>query len=455
MGIRTAVIVASVCGPFVAGGTAVAQSPAAGAGSSQSPTVSTPPPAGKATKRQPATSEQPNAVPGVVIVTRPPVRREVEAQPRRVVKRDQPKSEAATAPSGGASAGAAAQPAPQTSTQSTTQAASPPAAPPTGPQKTWPLVVGAGAAAAAGTVAGSATGAQPAPARPDQWSEAEIKQARMHCDAILKGVDAVITPEDPIKEGECGSPVVYRLSSISKSPAVEISPPVVLTCDMVATLDKWVRREVQPSARALIGGPIVKIDTMSSYSCRNAYGRTKTRLSEHGKANAIDISSFATARDTVTVLAGWGPTERELKAIAAKKEAERAAAAAAAQSGAKAPLTQLPQPAQPAPQPNPGMLTGVPGVVVPAPGTSPGTQPSFGLAPTRLGGPNAKDQRQSAPPALPSAPASADPKSKFLKQIHAAACRHFGTVLGPEANNAHKNHFHLDMAQRNRGSFCE
>jgi hypothetical protein len=28
-------------------------------------------------------------------------------------------------------------------------------------------------------------------------------------------------------------------------------------------------------------------------------------------------------------------------------------------------------------------------------------------------------------------------------------------VLGPEANKAHKNHFHLDMAERKSATICE
>jgi len=43
----------------------------------------------------------------------------------------------------------------------------------------------------------------------------------------------------------------------------------------------------------------------------------------------------------------------------------------------------------------------------------------------------------------------------FLRRLHATACGNFGTVLGPEANEAHRNHFHLDLAQRRRNAFCE
>jgi len=38
------------------------------------------------------------------------------------------------------------------------------------------------------------------------------------------------------------------------------------------------------------------------------------------------------------------------------------------------------------------------------------------------------------------------PESAFLHEIHAGACRHFTTVLGPGADVFHYNHFHLDLA---------
>jgi hypothetical protein len=47
-----------------------------------------------------------------------------------------------------------------------------------------------------------------------------------------------------------------------------------------------------------------------------------------------------------------------------------------------------------------------------------------------------------------------DGRMDFLRAAHRAACRIFHTVLGPEANSAHKNHFHVDMAER-RSSICE
>jgi extensin-like protein len=67
-----------------------------------------------------------------------------------------------------------------------------------------------------------------------------------------------------------------------------------------------------------------------------------------------------------------------------------------------------------------------------------------------------------APPPTPPAEAVAPPQapsaeleSRFVKAVHDDACLTFGTVLGPAANEAHKNHFHLDMKARRRNAFCE
>lgn len=35
---------------------------------------------------------------------------------------------------------------------------------------------------------------------------------------------------------------------------------------------------------------------------------------------------------------------------------------------------------------------------------------------------------------------------EFLRTLHKSACRRFGTVLGPDYNAAHYNHFHFDMS---------
>jgi hypothetical protein len=54
----------------------------------------------------------------------------------------------------------------------------------------------------------------------------------------------------------------------------------------------------------------------------------------------------------------------------------------------------------------------------------------------------------------------AEPKTdaaevKFLKRVHKKACSVFSTVLGPELNDAHRNHFHLDLQDRGSQHVCQ
>lgn len=41
-----------------------------------------------------------------------------------------------------------------------------------------------------------------------------------------------------------------------------------------------------------------------------------------------------------------------------------------------------------------------------------------------------------------------------LRKMHASACGPFGTVLGPNANRFHRDHFHFDTARYRSGSYC-
>ena len=42
-------------------------------------------------------------------------------------------------------------------------------------------------------------------------------------------------------------------------------------------------------------------------------------------------------------------------------------------------------------------------------------------------------------------------EQRFLRLVHASACKRFGTILGPEYNAAHRDHFHLEASGQ---GFC-
>jgi hypothetical protein len=329
-----------------------------------------------------------------------------------------------------------------------------------------PAATAAQGAAARG-LASSAGGAGDARERvnPDAWAADEIVRAQALCAQVLERIEAVVMPLEPIKDGECGTPAPVLLFTVGRNPEVVVSPPPTLTCDMVAALADWLEQDLQPAARRLLGAPVIKIEAMSSYSCRNAYGRRMSRLSEHGRANALDIRRFVTASLHADVLEGWGPTERDIRAaqVAAEKAAAEAAAKLAANQpkGGAEPASGNPPPGAPVAAPataaHPALAgqrldTLVEALAAPvAKGTVRAATSGMGFgfsAPSRLNGPKPRD-------AAPAAPEKIDARALFLRGAHQSACRRFGTVLGPEANEAHRNHLHIDLAVRATSSYCE
>ncbi|MET0431271.1 MAG: extensin family protein [Hyphomicrobium sp.] len=299
--------------------------------------------------------------------------------------------------------------------------------------------------------------------KPETWTDAEIADAKAHCTVVLNRIHAVAIAHAPIREGECGAPAPVELISIGQNPEIALSPPAIVRCDLVEQLANWFEKDVQPLARKHLKSEIIKIETMSSYSCRNAYGRTTTKLSEHGLANALDIGGFITASaKTAEVLDDWGKPQREILAEAAerKKAADEAAAEVAQAGVAGNPVA----PAAPSPVPSTagaavaGLTRST--IIDGAPNSTETRKAASIVDASRLGGPAPRLRRAAAAgttayiPAQPEA--EPDPEVKaFLHEVHEAACRTFGTTLGPEANAAHRNHFHVDMAPRKFTKICD
>jgi hypothetical protein len=90
-----------------------------------------------------------------------------------------------------------------------------------------------------------------------------------------------------------------------------------VTCPLANTFAAWARYGVDRAARQVLGSPLVRIETMGSYSCRNVAGTA--RRSGHASANAIDVSAFVLADGRrITVLDGWRqgtPAERQFLRI--------------------------------------------------------------------------------------------------------------------------------------------
>ena len=103
--------------------------------------------------------------------------------------------------------------------------------------------------------------------------------------------------------GECGADDVVRLEAVvlPDKTRVAISPPAIVRCILAETLAHWVRDDLAPAARSL-GAPLESIQGHTSYECRGRNRAAGTKLSEHGKANALDLHSLRLSNGTVLIL---------------------------------------------------------------------------------------------------------------------------------------------------------
>ena len=109
----------------------------------------------------------------------------------------------------------------------------------------------------------------------------------------------------------CGALSPFEMSAANYG-RVQMRPAAMLRCPMVPHVDRWVADVIEPAARTYFGMGLVELKVAASYSCRPINGVAGNKLSEHGHANALDISGFVLADGrTITVKGGWNGSEAE------------------------------------------------------------------------------------------------------------------------------------------------
>lgn len=92
-----------------------------------------------------------------------------------------------------------------------------------------------------------------------------------------------------------------------------------MVCKEALALTIWERQVVQPAAYELLGQGVVGLEHYGTYACRRQYGRTAGPISEHARADAIDLAGFKLADgQTVYVAQDWndpGPKGRFLRRV--------------------------------------------------------------------------------------------------------------------------------------------
>ncbi len=128
-------------------------------------------------------------------------------------------------------------------------------------------------------------------------SEADAAAAKPSaCQARLGKLAAFVALPVLVGPGECGATDAVRLETITlpDQTKVPVTPPAILRCPIAEEITHWVRDDVVPSLKPF-GSPLRELDNFDSYECR---GRNRVRaavLSEHGRADALDVRDFKLA----------------------------------------------------------------------------------------------------------------------------------------------------------------
>src|SRR5271170_2313931 len=96
--------------------------------------------------------------------------------------------------------------------------------------------------------------------------------------------------------GDCGATDAVQMDTIilPDQSRVVVTPVATLRCPLAEEIAHWIRDDIAPAVKQL-GAPLRVLDNFDSYECR---GRNRVRaaaLSEHGRADALDVRAFKLA----------------------------------------------------------------------------------------------------------------------------------------------------------------
>ncbi|WP_371420747.1 extensin family protein [Tardiphaga sp.] len=108
--------------------------------------------------------------------------------------------------------------------------------------------------------------------------------------AIAPGIPDIKGP------GACGGPDMVRLEAVvlPDKTRVPLKPAGTMRCAMATAVAEWIRADMAPLATSL-GTRLIELDNFDSFDCRGRNRVVGAKLSEHGRANALDVRGLKLA----------------------------------------------------------------------------------------------------------------------------------------------------------------
>jgi hypothetical protein len=109
------------------------------------------------------------------------------------------------------------------------------------------------------------------------------------CEETLASMGVDFEVLDPIAEPEEPACNVERPLLVSKA-GINLEPAIVARCETAKALALWIDEVLIPSAVLHLGDAPVALVTGTSYQCRKRRGAGEVKVSEHARANAVDVT---------------------------------------------------------------------------------------------------------------------------------------------------------------------
>jgi hypothetical protein len=128
--------------------------------------------------------------------------------------------------------------------------------------------------------------------------------------AIAPSIPAINGP------GGCGGDDLVRLEAVvlPDKKQVAVKPAAILRCAMAAAVVDWVRSDMAPLAQRL-GTALADLDNFDSFECRGRNRVSGAKMSEHGRANALDIRGLKFANGQSLSLTDRGVAREQREAV--------------------------------------------------------------------------------------------------------------------------------------------
>ena len=145
---------------------------------------------------------------------------------------------------------------------------------------------------------GAAAGGNRTPAPGDKPAESAAASPQPSACRLALTEAIAIAPSIPDIHGAggCGGVDLVRLEAVvlPDKRQVSVKPAAVLRCAMASAIADWIRTDIAPLA-ANAGSTISSLDNFDSFECRGRNRVAGAELSEHGRANALDVRALVLA----------------------------------------------------------------------------------------------------------------------------------------------------------------